>query len=79
MIVEPLDSGIANYQNCRIRITNNKSAQDIELEARVIWKRFGLMGLSFQDLNKPDKQGLDQLLTLIFKESVATNGMAALG
>ena len=77
-LVEPDASEIAIYQDCQIFITDQNTDEKIELNARVIWKRFGLMGLSFQNMDKEAKQSLDHLLNMKFMESVSVNGMSAL-
>ena len=77
-VIEPSPYQLSAQQSYCILIEDENS-QKIELDAHVVWKRCGFVGFSFTDINNQIEPQLNQLLNKLLMQSIAVNGMSALG
>lgn len=75
-IIEPPHSKFQQNQDCRIQIRNEFNT--IELNARVIWKKYGLIGLCFTKSEHQIQKQINKLSRKVLMSSIAANGMSAL-
>lgn len=75
-IFQPRGSKLKLNQYCRIQIKNEFNT--IELNARVIWKESGLIGLSFTNSEHEIQHQINKLSRKLLMSSIAANGMSAL-
>lgn len=75
-VIDPPRSRFQSNQDCRIQIKNEFNT--IELNARVIWKKHGLIGLSFTNSEHQIQHQVNKLSRKLLMSSIAANGMSAL-
>ena len=75
-IVEPSDIEIKPQQECQILIKDENTM--IKLEASVVWKDFGLIGLCFQKQNQKVQKQLNKLSQKLMMAPVTEKGMVGL-
>ncbi len=75
-IVEPSDIEIKPQQECQILIKDENTM--IRLDASVVWKDFGLIGLCFNKQNQKVQKQINQLSQKLIMAPVTVKGMAGL-
>lgn len=75
-IIEPSDIKMQPNQDCQILIQKDNTS--IKLDASVVWKDFGLIGLSFKKQNQKMQKQLNQLSQKLLMVSVSDKDMADL-
>ena len=75
-IVEPSDAGLQPKQECHILIKHENTS--IKLEALVIWKEFGLIGLCFKKQSAKLQKQLNKLSEALSLTAVTDVDMANL-
>jgi c-di-GMP-binding flagellar brake protein YcgR len=75
-IVEPTEIEMQPKQNCKIVIKDEGAI--INLEASVVWKDFGLIGLSFEKQNPKNQKRINKLSQKLLMVSLTDKGMAGL-
>jgi hypothetical protein len=75
-IVEPSDIEIQPQQDCQILIKKDNTS--IKLEALVVWKDFGLLGLCFKKQDQKMQKQLNKLSEKLLLTAVTDEYMANL-
>ena len=75
-IIEPSDIEMQPRQDCQILIKNENTS--IKIEALVVWKSFGLIGLCFKKQNSKTQKQLNKLSEKLLLTAVTDADMANL-
>ena len=75
-ILEPDDIEIQSQQQCQILIKDEGTT--IKLDATVVWKEFGLIGLSFKKQNQKIQKQINKLSQKLLMVSLTDKGIAGL-
>ncbi len=75
-IVEPSDIDIQPNQDCKVIIKDENVS--IQLDASVVWRDFGLLGLSFKKQDPNIQKKLNKLSQKLLMISFTDSGMAGL-
>jgi PilZ domain-containing protein len=75
-IIEPEDIDMQPKQNCQIIIQDEGTT--IRLDASVVWKDFGLIGLCFEKQNQRVQKRINKLSQKLLMVSLTDQGMAGL-
>ncbi len=75
-IVEPSDIEMLPKQDCQIQIKDEGTI--IMLDASVVWKEFGLIGLCFKKQNQNTQKRLNKLSQKLLMVSLTDKGITGL-
>jgi PilZ domain-containing protein len=75
-ITEPADIEMQPEQECKIIIKDESTT--IKLDASVVWKEFGLIGLCFKKQNQRIQKQINKLSQRLLMISLTDKGMAGL-
>lgn len=75
-IIEPDNIEMQPQQDCQVLI--NDEGKTIKLDASVVWKEFGLIGLCFKKQNQKIQKQLNKLSQKLMMGSLSDKGMASL-
>jgi PilZ domain-containing protein len=75
-IVEPVNIEIQPEQDCQILIKDKDIS--IKLDASVVWRDFGLIGLCFKKQNRKIQKQLNKLSQQLLMLPITDKGMAGL-
>jgi PilZ domain-containing protein len=75
-IVEPANIDITPNQLCQILIQDEGNT--IKLDASVVWKDFGLIGLCFKKQNQKIQKQINKLSQRLLMDSISDKGMTGL-
>ncbi|MBL1141690.1 MAG: PilZ domain-containing protein [Proteobacteria bacterium] len=75
-IIEPAEIEMQPKQNCQITIKDE--ATMITLDAYVVWKDFGLIGLCFEKQNQKNQKRINKLSQKLLMVSLTDEGVAGL-
>ncbi len=75
-IIEPSDIEMQPKQECQILINDNGAT--LKLDASVVWKEFGLIGLCFKKQNQNIQKRINKLSQRLIMVSLTDEGIAGL-